>query len=118
MGSQGNLAINTAHILDIVLEARLEETPTHPNGLPGIFQSARMGIGDLSLIISLSREPFSRELASIAWHYNSFAEDKGFNYELNQIDSKHIRLMKYLSTGDTILAYSVQSIRVGGEKNG
>jgi len=111
--SKGNLATNTLRVCDIVADSEMGETPLHSNGLPGIYQSAKIRTGDISIMISLSRAPFSREFEQIARHFNSFAEAEGYPYEIEPIDARTFILKKALSTGDHIESYSVTSRNTG-----
>jgi len=107
------LAANTQHTADVVTAAIREKTTLHANGLPGIFQSAKMGLGDLSLRILVDRTPSPQELEHIARHYNDFTQKCGYQYEVHPRGSKSFRLEKRLGTGDTILAYLVQCVNLG-----
>jgi hypothetical protein len=94
-------------IWDILVENRSEATPLNEYGLPGVFSSPRMSIGDLSLDFDSSHTPTPKDLSDLAWHFKRFAEQRGHNYEV--CEGKTPALMKRLSTGDTLRAYVVRA---------
>lgn len=97
------------------LEGNLADaTPVNEHGLPGIFFSARMSLGDLSLVIGVRRKPTGGELSSFAWHFRDFAERRGYLYEVEEGTTPVLK--KRLSTGDTMRAYVVQDINSGRQR--
>lgn len=107
MGKEIDLSANTARICDIVRERELEQIPKNSNGLPGIYQSSRMGL--CSLIISVNRKPTSAILCDFASHFNDFASKQGIVYEIGQESGLAYKLHKRLDTGDTVPAYDIRS---------
>lgn len=105
-------AKNTLHICESVRGSIIEKTPQHANGLPGIYEFAKIGLGGISLNISVSRTPFSQELSAFAWDFRNFAADNGHNYEVND-NGDHLTLEKTLATGDCITAYDIRAVNLG-----
>lgn len=108
-----NLADNTQRLCEIIISERAEKEPTHANDLPGIYTSAKMGLGNISLRINVARNPTNRELSSLAWHFKNFAEARGHSYEVQEGTTP--RLNRRLCTGDTLCAYIFQTVNIGSQ---
>jgi len=107
-----SFAQNTQHVCDAVMGSESEVTQPHANGLPGIYQSARITDGNLSLRIAVSRCPTYSEFEFFARHFRDFAEEMGFPYEVEQEDNGVIVLNKRLRTSDVLPAYKFMRLHI------